>query len=310
LMYVISVLRGENKKVIRERGHDELSVYGIGAEHSMEEWRRLGYALLSQGLLTEAGDSGAYPTVRLTPLAWEVLRGNQRVEVTQARELPRPPRRGDEQLDGPARDLFERLRAIRRELAEEAQVPAYVIFTDNSLRAMATRRPETRAQFAQIPGVGANKVASLAGAFLAEIRAYCEERGLAGWPEGDGAAPSTRPAPPRAASAQNGGSGRLSSARQTLDLVRAGLSLEQIAQQRNLARTTLVGHLCDLISAGEQVDLARLMPAERLRQIFAAFAQMGDTPLSPIKEALGDEVSYDDLRLARAALHNPQPGAN
>ena len=310
LMYVISVLRGENKKLIRERGHDELSVYGIGAEYSMEEWRRLGYALLSQGLLTEAGDSGAYPTVRLTPLAWEVLRGNQRVEVTQARELPRPPRRGEEQLDGPARDLFEQLRAIRRELAEEAQVPAYVIFTDNSLRAMATRRPETRAQFAQIPGVGANKVASLAGAFLPAIRAYCEERGLAGWPEGDGAAPPARPAPPsRVVSPQSGG-GRLSSARQTLDLFRSGLSLEEIAQQRDLARTTLVGHLCDLISTGEQVDLARLMPPERLRQIFAAFAQMGDTPLSPIKEALGEEVSYDDLRLARTVLHNPQQGAD
>ncbi|HEY8324373.1 MAG TPA: DNA helicase RecQ [Ktedonobacterales bacterium] len=306
LMYVVSVLRGENKKTIRERGHDQISVYGIGAEQSMEEWRRLGYALLTQGMLTEAGDSGAYPTVRLTPLGWEVLRGHQRVEVVRAREAPRPPRRrGEEELDGPARDLFERLRVIRRELAEDAQVPAYVIFTDASLRAMASRRPETRAQFAQIPGVGANKVAQFAGAFLAEIRAFCEERGLAGWPEGDDAPPPARAErPPRATPVQNAASGgKLASARQTLDLLRAGLSLEEIAQQRGLARTTLVGHLCDLMSAGERVDVARLIPAERLRRILAAFDQFGVTPLSPVKEALGEEVSYDDLRLARAALN-------
>jgi ATP-dependent DNA helicase RecQ len=227
------------------------------------------------------------------------------VEVVRAREAPRPPRRrGEEELDGPARDLFERLRVIRRELAEDAQVPAYVIFTDASLRAMASRRPETRAQFAQIPGVGANKVAQFAGAFLAEIRAFCEERGLAGWPEGDDAPPPARmERPPRAPSAQDGVSGgKLASARQTLDLLRAGLSLEEIAQQRGLARTTLVGHLCELMSAGERVDVAQLIPAERLRQILAAFDQFGVTPLSPVKEALGEEVSYDDLRLARAAL--------
>jgi ATP-dependent DNA helicase RecQ len=261
-------------------------------------------------MLTEAGDSGAYPTVRLTPLGWEVLRGHQRVEVVRAREAPRPPRRrGEEEMDGPARDLFERLRVIRRELAEDAQVPAYVIFTDASLRAMASRRPETRAQFAQIPGVGANKVAQFAGAFLAEIRAFCEERGLAGWPEGESgaAAPSAHAVrPPRATPAQNAASGgKLASARQTLDLLRAGLSLEEIAQQRGLARTTLVGHLCDLMSAGERVDVAQLIPAERLRRILAAFDQFGVTPLSPVKEALGEEVSYDDLRLARAALSGP-----
>ena len=311
LAYVISVLRGAQTQAVFDRQHDQLSVYGIGQEHSAEEWRRLGHALLAEDLLAEAESPGGFPTVRLTPLSWDVMRGQRRVEVSRPRTPLRPTRATTaDALTSEARDLFERLRATRRELAEELQTPAFMVFADSSLRAMAQRRPATAEQFGRIPGVGSRKVEAFADPFLSAIRAWCDERGLQPWPEGDGSAPQDdsflyreRRRHERAVEAT-----KLPSARQTLDLYRAGLSLEEIAGQRNLARTTLVGHLCDAINAGEEVDLSGILPVEQLRLIAEAFARLGDTPLSPVKEALGDAVSYDDLRLARAALRS-QRGA-
>ncbi len=323
LGYVIEVLRGAQTKAVIERGHDQLSVYGIGATQSAEEWRHLGHALLAQDLLAEATSVGGYPTVRLTPLAWEVMRGQRMVEVARPRAPLRQARAADAQMaqmDGPARDLFERLRLVRRELAEEAQVPAFMIFADSSLRAMATRRPVTPPQFASISGVGERKVAAFGDAFLSEIRAYCDEHGLELWPEGgdipDDVATARRERrrrerPERAERADSSrlrdmDTTKLPTARQTLEMFRRGLSLDEIAEQRNLAHTTLVGHLCDAMNAGEELDLERLIPGERLRLILETFARLGVTPLSPVKEALGDAVSYDDLRVARAALRNQQ----
>ncbi|HEX8996026.1 MAG TPA: DNA helicase RecQ [Ktedonobacterales bacterium] len=331
LAYVISVLRGAQTQAIFDRGHDELSVYGIGKELSQEEWRRIGHALLAEGLLAEAPSaSGVYPTVRLTPLSWDVLRGQRRVEVSQPRMPLRPARAGEVQLDGEARELFERLRATRKELAEEREVPAFMIFADSSLRAMAQRRPITERQFASIPGVGARKVEAFAWSFLQPIRAFCDERGLDPWPEEhmQARASSARTTDTedssstthgrrrydradRAArdSERRGDAAKLPTARQTLALFQSGFSLEEIAEQRNLAPTTIVGHLCDAMSAGEDIDLSRILPPERLRSIIDAFERLGDTPLSPVKEALGDTVSYDDLRLARAALRGQRKEA-
>ncbi len=310
LAYVISVLRGAQTQVIAERGHEQLSVYGIGQGQSAEAWRHLGHALLAQELLAEAETPGGYPTVRLTPLAWEVMRGQRRVEVARPRAPLRQARAADGQfLDGDARDLFERLRAARRELADAQQVPAYLVFADSSLRAMAQRRPATREQFAMISGVGQRKIESFADTFLGAIRAYCYERGLEPWPEkavvpNDGAT-AHRDRADRAGVDVT----KLPSARQTLDLFRAGLSPEEIAAQRNLARSTVVSHLCEAINAGEEVDLGRLISSERLRLIVETFERLGVTSLAPVKEALGDAVSYDDLHLARAALRSQQADA-
>jgi ATP-dependent DNA helicase RecQ len=315
LAYVISVLRGANTQAIIERRHDQLSVYGIGQDGSAEEWRRLGHALLAEGLLAEAeSGAGLYPTVRLTSLSWEVMRGQRRVEVARPRTPLRSARASaDATLDANARDLFERLRATRKELADDLQVPAFMVFADSSLRAMAQRRPATRQQFATISGVGQRKVEAFAESFLSAIRAWCDECGLEPWPEGS-AAPEERATPHRERrrerTERDGASTRdaakLPSARQTLDLFRAGRSIEDIADQRGLSPTTIINHLCDAINAGDEVDIERLISAERLRLIAATFARLGDTPLSPVKEALGDAVSYDDLRLARAALRSQQ----
>lgn len=178
---VIEILRGaENQKLI-DRGHQSLSTYGIGKHRSLDEWRHLVRALLHEGLLAESTDG--YPVLALVADSRAVLRGERRVQVT-APPAPRQERarRGTrsrrgassaaQTVSGEAALLFERLRSLRKRIADAQGVPPYVVFNDASLREMAARQPVDGTAFAAIPGVGSHKLAQYAPAFTAEIRAF------------------------------------------------------------------------------------------------------------------------------------------
>ncbi|HEX9039083.1 MAG TPA: DNA helicase RecQ [Ktedonobacterales bacterium] len=311
LTYVASVLRGSRDKKILERGHDQLSVYGIGGDVAADEWRRLGQALLAMGALVEVDASGqGYLTLRLTPLAWEIIRGQRTLELS-APPVASATRSGGETvvMDADARALFERLRLLRYELASEANVPPYVIFPDSTLRAMATRRPDTPARFAQLSGVGVAKLEQFSGAFLREINAWLDERGLPAWPEGDASAGDPEPsAARRQRERRPRGSEFQPTWRVTLRLFQDGMSVEEIAEERGLGESSIASHLATAIEEGEEVDVAALVPTERARRIEAAFEQLGDGALRPVKDALGDEVSYTELHLLRARRRRERRG--
>ncbi|HET9919275.1 MAG TPA: helix-turn-helix domain-containing protein, partial [Ktedonobacteraceae bacterium] len=91
----------------------------------------------------------------------------------------------------------------------------------------------------------------------------------------------------------------------TLDMYREGLSIEEIAERRTLKASTIESHLAELLEAGEEIDIERLVPPNRYEIILNAFTQVGDGALKPIKEFLGDEYSYGELRLVRSAMRRP-----
>lgn len=171
--YVIDVLRGAQSQRLIDRGHAALSVYGIGRQHSVPHWRNVARALVHQKLVTETQDG--YPVLLLNRDSWEVLRGDRVVSVAQlpgsARAATSKPALGD--ADDEA--LFDRLRSLRRRLAQESGVPPYVIFHDATLRAMAQARPTKLADFAEIGGVGQNKLTKYGTSFIEVIRAYGAE---------------------------------------------------------------------------------------------------------------------------------------
>ncbi|HEU0028413.1 MAG TPA: DNA helicase RecQ [Ktedonobacterales bacterium] len=312
LAYVISVLRGSRSAKITERQHDLLSVYGIGRDLDAEEWRRVGQALLAMGALVEVDASGqGYLTLRLTPVAREVLRGQRQVEMA-APVAPsiRAGRDGAaETLDADARDLFERLRALRRELAEELGVPPYVVFPDSTLRAMALRRPDTRERFGALSGVGAAKLEQFSGPFLRAVTAWLDERGLPAWPEGDAPALwSGERQERRERRERDADSRKVPTWRVTLELYQSGLGVEEIAAQRGLAPSTIASHLADAIERGEDVDARALVPSEHARRIEEALARLGDGALTPIKEALGEDIGYHEIRFIRADLRRQRRG--
>jgi ATP-dependent DNA helicase RecQ len=172
--YLIEILRGGNSQRVYDRGHAQLSVYGIGKQHSLEQWRHLARNLVHQGLVKESQDG--YPTLSLNDASWEVLRGERKVSMIAAPERRAKGKRKAEADASPVSQspdtaLFERLRQLRKQLADAAGLPPYVIFHDSTLRELAVRKPETLTDFARIPGVGQSKLDRYAQAFMEVIAA-------------------------------------------------------------------------------------------------------------------------------------------
>jgi ATP-dependent DNA helicase RecQ len=183
---IIDILRGARSERVLSRGHDTLSVYGIGKQRSVDEWRSVARALLHQGLIDETQDG--YPVLSLNAQSGPVLRQELVVRIAA------PPKRSRTRAgSGAAADsaagagtgtraaaaaspqgsaLFERLRALRKRLADEHGLPPYVVFHDATLREMAERRPLTLNQFAELPGVGQAKLARYGDQFIAVVREH------------------------------------------------------------------------------------------------------------------------------------------
>src|SRR5439155_14660636 len=117
---IIDVLRGANTQKIRDYRHDQLPIYGIGKELSVDEWQRIGRALLHQGLLTETTDG--YPVLRLNELSWEVLKKERTVEIaTPIKPVQKRQVKSDDTLalKPEEEELFQCLRALRKQIADE-----------------------------------------------------------------------------------------------------------------------------------------------------------------------------------------------
>ena len=169
--HVAEVLRGTDTARIRELGHDRLSTYGIGKDLSPDAWMSIIRQLVHAGYLRQ--DLAAYSVLKLTPAATPVLRGERRVELAVPGEGRRAvvAKRARLTADGRAMDeeLFQRLRALRKRLADGQGVPAYVVFSDATLAAMAALRPTTAEGLLRVSGVGPVKLARYGEAFLAVL---------------------------------------------------------------------------------------------------------------------------------------------
>ena len=170
LNHVVDVLRGADTEAIRQRGHNELSTYGIGAELKRTEWQAIGRELLRLGLIECA--PGKFATLSLTSEGLKALRNRTPIVLTKQIDIAEKNaqrRAGTIECD---EVLFERLRALRRKLADDRKVPAYIIFSDVSLREMARDYPTNSSEFRRIPGVGEQKLKDFGKAFLSEIKSH------------------------------------------------------------------------------------------------------------------------------------------
>ena len=170
LNHVVDVLRGADTEAIRQRGHNAISTYGIGKELTREAWQAIGRELLRLDLIEVA--PGKFATLSLTSAGREALR--RRTPITLSKQPEIAPVRTKAGLGSIECDqiLFEQLRLVRRKLADERNVPAYVIFSDVALREMARVYPGTRSEFRRIPGVGEQKLKAFAEPFLGAITDY------------------------------------------------------------------------------------------------------------------------------------------
>ncbi|GAB4386024.1 MAG: DNA helicase RecQ [Elainellaceae cyanobacterium] len=301
MKYIADVLRGSKDKRILKNGHDRLSTYGIGRDHSAEEWRVLGRSLLQQGLLDETSDG--YAVLKLNALSWEVMRGQRQVEIARfdlrdglASTDADSPLRGD------SKRLFEELRALRKQIADEQALPPYQIFGDSSLKLMAQQQPRTLEEFSQISGVGSFKLSQYGDRFVGVIQEFCEAYNI---PARTAARRSTSATSVQPKSAQPTVS---HTHLITLSLYEQGFSPTEIAEQRSLRLSTVYDHIAILLEAGEAIDLDALVPLERQVAIEQAIQIVGDQSLRSIREHLGDSFDYEEIRLVRAGYRANREG--
>ena len=276
MVHIIDVLRGAKNIKITQNKHDQLSTYGIGKDRSVDEWRILARSLLHQGLLEQTNDG--YSVLKLNALSWEVMKRKrqvfiavpvvQKLSLVEATEQPVEP------------ELLHRLRSLRKQLADEQSVPPYLVFPDSTLKLMAQIRPQSLAEFSQLSGVGSHKLAQYGKKFLDEITAHTQQQTLT--PHGS----DLKNQPTQTEFI-------------TLRLHQEGLSVAEIAKKRNLSPSTITNHLAELLSKDQPVDLNQLVPIEHQQKIWQVLEVLGDIPLTPVKEQLGGNYTFEEIRLVR-----------
>ena len=183
--HLIDVLRGKSTDKTKERGHEQLSTFGIGADLSEAQWRGVIRQLIAQGHLASEGE---YNTLALTDSARAVLRGEVAIELREPRE-PSPRARGTRSkpgsgslkvpraaatLDASGQARFSALKAWRSEVAREHNLPAYIVFNDATLSQMAAEAPDSLSALGGISGVGAKKLEAYGRAILRVIEECAE----------------------------------------------------------------------------------------------------------------------------------------
>jgi ATP-dependent DNA helicase RecQ len=188
--HITDILLGADTERVRRWHHGQLSTYGLMKGTSRKSVNNLIYQLIDAGLLERTADER--PVLRLNAASWAVMRGKQTVRLLQPKVEVAKTRFDEESWEGVDRGLFDRLRALRRQVADERHVPPYVVFSDATLRDMARARPGSPAAFLNVRGIGERKLADLGPRFLEHVAAYCHEHQL-----GLDAAIGDRPRRPR-----------------------------------------------------------------------------------------------------------------
>jgi ATP-dependent DNA helicase RecQ len=270
---LIQLLRGAQTHEIMENNFHLLKTYGVGKEHGFEAWRHYITQMLNLGLIEIAYDENL--NLRITEFGEKVLFSKIKIDLThyQAATVKakgeRDTRRAEPKDDETS--LFERLRKLRREIAMEENVPAYIVFSDATLKDMVEKRPQNKLQMLDVSGVGQQKLENYGDLFLEAIRKHEK--------------------------------GKISTYEITFEMYQKGMIPVAIALERNLHENTIFSHLAKLFLDGKDIDLYQFITQTEIEQIAHAVNEIGATDqLKPIFEFLNEEIPYHKIRIALAIL--------
>lgn len=273
LTMVADVLKGSKNQKVLQYGFDRLPTYGLFAERTAADIKALVQRLVATQYLCLS--ESEFPVVQLAPAAYPVLKGEACVRQKVAKI----------QKAAPDDALFQALRALRKEIADAAQIPPYHVFSDATLRDMCRLLPATPAAFARVKGVGEVKIERYGKAFLEAIAAHAPAGAQA-------AAADEMDATPPAKIKEVKTPTHLVSAQQ----FQSGSSIAEIAAARSLTEKTVQSHLVKAAAEGVAIDWNRVIPPQYEALIVDAVKRLGAQRLRPLKDALPPEVEY-------AAIH-------
>ncbi|EDZ59075.1 ATP-dependent DNA helicase RecQ [Bacillus cereus H3081.97] len=271
---IAQVLTGsKNKKVIEFNFHT-LPTYGLLSNRSVKEVSEFIEFLISDELI--AVEHGTYPTLKVTEKGKEVLLGKENVlrkERVETRQIVQ---------DHP---LFEVLREVRKEIAQGEGVPPFVIFSDQTLKDMCAKMPQSDSELLTVKGIGEHKLVKYGSHFLQAVQHFIEEN------------PNYAETIKTEVVTERKKSGKASanSHLETYEMYKQGINLDEIAKERGLSRQTIENHLIRCFEDGMEVDWNSFVPAE-YEQLIETAVQNADGGLKSIKEQLPNEVSYFMIR--------------
>jgi ATP-dependent DNA helicase RecQ len=294
-IHVIDILLGTNNEKVLKFGHQHLSTYGIGKDLTKKQWLHISRQLVQRGMLTQ---DNRYGSLKVTPKAVEVLRGNEKfLGILEAEKTVAP---NVEKALAVEHDhaLFEILRQKRKNLADAAHVPPYVIFSDKTLIEMATYYPTSQNGMKKIFGVGSRKLTKYGQIFIDVIAKYCNENHLV-----EGRRPGTK------TSMESPGKEREPRHLQVGEAFNAGASVQELMEQFNVQEGTIINHLSKYILDGHSLRSDEFftlpdLPDELCQRVMEAFKSLGVDYLKPIYESLDGAVTYDDLKILRLIYLN------
>ncbi len=286
--HITDILLGsKNEKVLRWE-HDKLSTYGIGSEWTKKQWMHLARQLVQMGYMKQEGE---FHTLSLTTKALEALRKREKIMGVVEEAVERTQKEGRKKKAELEYNnaLYALLRQRRKEMADEAGVPPYVIFSDRTLTEMAAYYPQSSETLLNISGVGQVKLQRYGGVFLELIKSYCEKRGLK----------EVR----KASSRDKSDSGR----RYAIvgEAYNAGESVQSLMKRYQVTAGTILDHLTRYVLAGNSLrsgsDLQALTSAtpEQRESAFSAFDELSPDFLKPVYDKLNGLLNYDDLKILR-----------
>ncbi|MDN4523133.1 DNA helicase RecQ [Fictibacillus fluitans] len=272
---VAQVLNGSRTKRLQELGLTSLSTYGLMKDVSQKEIMQLIDYLTAEGLL-QLSDS-QYPVLMLTQQAIHVLKGEEKVYRKEKRKMVVRVAQNNE--------LFEHLRALRKELADQENVPPYVVFADSALKEMSEKIPQTEEEMLTIKGVGQVKFERYGALFLEALKGQAAEK---------------------AVTEKRAETNQKNSHLESYALFNENHTIDRIAQIRNLSEQTVENHLLRCAEEDMSFDWSRIIPDGQEEKILNAIEKLGSEKLKPLKDELGEETSYFAIK-AVMAKHRTQP---
>ena len=275
---IIDVLRGSRKAELLDAGYDKLKTHGAGSEIGAIDWQRYLMQMLNLGIIEMAYDENF--ALKLTKTGSEILFGRQKAELTVLQPLVKAEKAVEQKrtpIINQEEELFNRLRAVRRQFAMEEDVPAYIVFSDATLLEMAREKPLTADEMLEVSGVGEHKFNKYGQVFLDTIINFL------------GAGPPKK---------QKG-----DTYQDTLALLKQGLSPSQVAEKRALHETTVYSHIAYLYLNHKIRSIGSLVSDKEVALVKDAIEKTGESKaMKPIFDYLKEEIPYPKIRLALAVI--------
>jgi ATP-dependent DNA helicase RecQ len=295
--HIIDVLRGSKVQKVIKFGHHNLSTYEIGLEYSKKQWFQLSRQFIHQGLIIQDMEFGS---LKLSDKAWNVLRSKEKffgwLAAEHIDDSPAPETLIE---DAPAHDrnLFELLRTQRKSIADQSNVPPFVIFSDRSLIEMATYFPADAEGLLNIHGVGKVKCDRYGNQFLSVINQYCREHNIE---------PLTKKSQKRSKPKADKTEASPRSPRFIVvsEAFNDGDSIEIIMRRFGIKLTTVLDHFWKYLQTGQPLRSGEILSfssvsPDQNERILDAFDRLGTDYLKPVYDAFDGKFDYDDLKILR-----------